>query len=102
MTVVVLAFCFGFGYRANHIVSYESLYMTPKILSVSPSTTKEHPYKVKKKLLGSFFIIHLFSIFDFFINHEKTALQIFFSCHPKYARKVSGLLRNRPLAPIVQ
>ena len=48
MTVVVLAFCFGFGYRANHIVSYESLYMTPKILTVSPSTTKEHPYKVKK------------------------------------------------------
>ena len=31
----------------------------PKILSVSPVTTKEHPYKVKKKnLQGSFFIIY--------------------------------------------
>ena len=37
----------------------------PKILSVSLFTTKEHPYKVK-------------SIFEFFINYEKTALQIFF------------------------
>ena len=34
----------------------------PKILSVSPLTTKEHPYKVKKKSA----------------NYEKTALQIFF------------------------
>ena len=48
MTVVVLAFCFGFGYRANHIISYESFYITPKILPVSLLTTKEHPYKVKK------------------------------------------------------
>ena len=30
----------------------------PKILSVSPLTTKEHPYKVKKNLQGSFFIIN--------------------------------------------
>ena len=29
LTVVVLAFCFGFEYRANHIVSYESCYRTP-------------------------------------------------------------------------
>ena len=36
-------------------------------LSVSLSTTKEHPYKVKKN-----------SKIDFFINYEKTALQIFF------------------------
>ena len=28
MTVIVLAFCFEFGYRANRIVSYESCYMT--------------------------------------------------------------------------
>ena len=27
---------------------------------------------------GSFFIINLYSIFDFFINYERTALQIFF------------------------
>ena len=27
----------------------------PKILSVSPLTNKEHPYKVKKNLQGSFF-----------------------------------------------
>ena len=51
---------------------------TPKILSVSPLTTKEHPYNVKKNLQGSFFIINLYSIFDFFINYEKTALQILF------------------------
>ena len=69
--------------------------MTPKILSVSLLTTKEHPYKVKKNLQGSFLKINLYSIFDFVINYEKTVLQI-------YARKVSGLLRNRPLAPIVQ
>ena len=32
---------------------------TPKILSLSPLTTKEHPYKVKKKnLQSSFFIIN--------------------------------------------
>ena len=93
MTVVVLAFCFGFGYRANHIVSYESLYMTPKILSVSPSTTKEHPYKVKKKLLGSFFIIHLFSIFDFFINHEKTAMS------PEIRPKSFGTFEKQALGP---
>ena len=30
----------------------------PKILSVSPLTNKEHPYKVKKNLQGSFFIIY--------------------------------------------
>ena len=30
----------------------------PKILSVSLLTTKEHPYKVKKNLQGSFFIIY--------------------------------------------
>ena len=30
----------------------------PKILCVSPSTTKEHPCKVKKNLQGSFFIIY--------------------------------------------
>ena len=41
---------------------------TPKILSVSPLTTKEHPYKVKKNLQGSFFIINLYSIFDLFIK----------------------------------
>ena len=28
---------------------------TPKILSVSPLTTKEHPYKVKKKSARQFF-----------------------------------------------
>ena len=51
----------------------------PKILSVSPLTTKEHPCKVKKKSARQFF--HQFmkkSIFEFFINYEKTALQIFF------------------------
>ena len=31
---------------------------TPKILPVSPLTTKEHPYKLKKNLQGSFFIIN--------------------------------------------
>jgi len=41
---------------------------TPKILSVSPLTTKEHPYKVKKNLQGSFLKINLYSIFDSFIN----------------------------------
>ena len=30
----------------------------PKILSVSPLTTKAHPDKVKKNLQGSFFIIY--------------------------------------------
>ena len=30
----------------------------PKILSVSPLTNKEHPYKVKKNLQGSFFFIY--------------------------------------------
>ena len=30
---------------------------------------------VKKYLQGSFFIINFYSIFDFFINYEKTALQ---------------------------
>ena len=30
----------------------------PKILSVSLLTTKEHPWKVKKNLQGSFFIIY--------------------------------------------
>ena len=49
----------------------------PKILSISLLTTKEHPYKVKKNLQGSFFIIYNSKI-DFFINYEKTALQIFF------------------------
>ena len=49
----------------------------PKILSVSLLTTKEHPYKVKKKnLQGSFFIIY--EKVEFFINYEKTALQTFF------------------------
>ena len=51
---------------------------TPKILSISPLTAKEHPYKVKEKSAGSFFIINLYAVFDFFINYEKTALQIFF------------------------
>ena len=33
----------------------------PKILSVSPLTNKEHPYKVKKKIVqGSFFIIFFY------------------------------------------
>ena len=36
---------------------------TPKLLSLSPLTTKEHPCKVKKNLQGSFFIINLYSIF---------------------------------------
>ena len=36
---------------------------TPKILSVSPLTTKEHPYIVNNPQ-GSFFIINLYSIFD--------------------------------------
>ena len=51
----------------------------PKILFVSPLTTKEHPYKVKKKLYlqGPFFIINEKSIFDFFINYEKTAILAF-------------------------
>ena len=49
----------------------------PKILSVSLLTTKEHPYKVKKNLQGSFFMIYE-KVFEFFINYEKTALQIFF------------------------
>ena len=31
---------------------------TPKILSVLLLTTKEHPYKAKKNLQGSFFIIN--------------------------------------------
>ena len=30
----------------------------PKILSVSPLNTKEHPYKEKKNLQGSFFKIN--------------------------------------------
>ena len=30
MTVVVLAFCFGIGYRANHIVSCDRCYMTQR------------------------------------------------------------------------
>ena len=30
----------------------------PKIFYVSPLTTKEHPYKVKKNLQGSFFVIN--------------------------------------------
>ena len=52
----------------------------PKILSVSLLTTKEHPYKVKKNLQGSFFIIYeKVDFFEFFINYEKTALQIFLS-----------------------
>ena len=50
----------------------------PKILSVSLLTTKEHPYKEKKNLQGSFFIIYEKVNFEFFINYEKTALQIFF------------------------
>jgi len=37
----------------------------PKILSVSPLTTKEHPYNVKTNLQGSFFIINLYSILTF-------------------------------------
>ena len=34
-----------------------NFFTKPKILSVSLLTTKEHPYKVKKNLQGSFFII---------------------------------------------
>jgi len=37
MTVVVLAFCFGFGYRADLIASYESCHMTPKYRSLMTS-----------------------------------------------------------------
>ena len=40
----------------------------PKILSVSPVTTKEHPYKVKKNLQGSFFIIY--EKVDFSVFHK--------------------------------
>ena len=39
----------------------------PKILSISWLTTKENPYKVKKKSTRQFFINDLYSIFDFFI-----------------------------------
>ena len=101
MTVVVLAFCLGFGYRANHIVSYESFYMTPKILSVSLLTTKEHPYKVKKiyKAVSSKLIYIRFLTLSLIMKKLPCR---FFLCHPKYARKVSGLLRNRALAPIVR
>ena len=40
----------------------------PKILSVSPVTTKEHPYKVKNISARQ-----KNSKIDFFINYEKTA-----------------------------
>ena len=51
----------------------------PKILSVSLLTTNEHPYKVKKKSARQFFFIIYEKVdFEFFINYEKTALQIFF------------------------
>ena len=51
----------------------------PKILYVSLFTTKEHPYKVKKKICKAVFSKFMKkSIFEFFINYEKTALQIFF------------------------
>ena len=54
----------------------------PKILSVSPFIigTKEHPCKVKKKSARQFFhkLFMKKSTFEFFINYEKTALQIFF------------------------
>ena len=45
----------------------------PKILSVSPLTTKEHPYKVKKSRQGSFFIIC-----------EKVDFLVFHSASVKY------------------
>ena len=53
---------------------------TPKILSVSPLTTKEHRYKVKKKSLQGifFFIINEKVKNGIEICYEKTALQIFF------------------------
>ena len=51
----------------------------PKILSVSPLTTKEHPCKVKKKICMAVFSQFMKkSIFEFFINYEKTVLQTFF------------------------
>ena len=52
----------------------------PKILSVSPLTTKEQPCKVKKKKICKAVFSQFMkkSIFEFFINYEKTALQIFF------------------------
>ena len=54
----------------------------PKILSVSPLTTIEHPCKVRKKICKAVFSQFMKkSIFEFFINYEKTALQIFFLLH---------------------
>ena len=50
----------------------------PKILSVSPLTTKEHPYKVSKKICKAGFSYFMKkSIFEFFINYEKTAFFYF-------------------------
>ena len=58
-------------------VFYEKLthMTTPKILSVSPLTTKEHPYKVKKICEAVF------------INYEKTALQIFYLLSEYWCKK---------------
>ena len=72
--------------------------MTPKILSVSLLTTKEHPYKVKKNLQGSFLKINLYSIFAFVINYEKTALQIFFMS-PEIRPKSFGTFEKQAPGP---
>ena len=51
----------------------------PKILSVSLLTTKEHPYKVKKKISKAFFSqLMKKSIFDFSVIMKKLPCRFFF------------------------
>ena len=67
--------------RTGKSVFYGKLTRTtiPKILSdITSLTTKEHPYKVKKNLQGSFFLIY--EKVDFWVFHKlwKNCLADFF------------------------